>query len=142
AAASDAAAEAPDASPAAAAGDGATVLVVDDEQIVRDVAHDVLESFGYSVLTADDGAPAVACYEEHRGEIDAVLLDLTMPRMDGVEACRKIRRLDPRARIILMTGYDEQRARQHFDGEGLAAFIQKPFNPAQLIEVLRRVLET
>ncbi|RMH19437.1 MAG: response regulator, partial [Acidobacteria bacterium] len=119
---------------------GGMILVVDNEKIVRDVATSILKSHGYSVLTADDGAPAVALYRQRREEVGAVLLDLTMPHMDGREALREIRRFDPQAQVILMTGHLEQDVLSGFADAGLAAFIQKPFRPDELIGTVRRVL--
>ena len=117
-----------------------TVLVVDDEETVCNVAEQMLERFGFNVLTAFDGGEALKVFRESGGEIVCVLLDLTMPFMDGEEAFREMRRLHPGVRVILCSGYNEQDAILRFAGKGLAGFIQKPFNMAVLREKLRAAL--
>jgi len=109
-----------------------TVLLVDDEQMIRDVGLRMLERLGFSVLTASDGVEAVDLYVEHREEIVCVLLDLTMPRMDGQERFRRLREFNGDVPIVLMSGFNEQEVRQKFVGRGLAGFVQKPFQRADL----------
>ena len=118
-----------------------TVLVVDDEESVRAIAGALLRSLGFEVITASDGREALARYREGTGTICAVLLDLTMPHMNGVEAFRELRRLDPECRVILTSGYNEQEAIQDFAGKGLAGFVQKPFLRRDLMRAMRKVLE-
>ena len=79
-------------------------------------------------------------YREHTDEIVCVLLDLTMPYMDGEETFRAMQRLHPEVRVILCSGYNEQDATRRFAGKGLAGFIQKPYNMAALREKLTEVL--
>jgi len=122
------------------AGEG-TVLVVDDEEGVRNVAAGLLGSMGFDVLTAGDGLQALDCYRECPVPIRAVLMDLTMPHLDGVETFRELRRLDPACRVVLTSGYNQQEASQEFIGKGLAAFVQKPFLRADLVRALRQALE-
>jgi CheY-like chemotaxis protein len=123
------------------AGGGGTILVIDDEEEVRDAARAILERFGYRVLEASDGEDGVERYREHAGEIDAVLLDLSMPRMDGVEVFREIRQIRSDARVLLSSGYGEREAVHRLSGQGLAGFIPKPFRAVTLVEKLRRALE-
>jgi signal transduction histidine kinase/ActR/RegA family two-component response regulator len=118
-----------------------TVLVADDEETVCAVVKKMLELMGFSVLTAPDGREALKVFREHADEIVCVLLDLTMPHMDGEEAFRTMRRLHPGITVILCSGYNEQDATQRFAGKGLAGFIQKPYNMAALREKLVDVLE-
>ena len=117
-----------------------TVLVADDEETVCAVGKQMLELMGFSVLTATDGREALEVYREHIAEIICVLLDLTMPHMDGEEAFLAMRRLHPDVTVILCSGYNEQDATQRFTGKGLAGFIQKPYNMDALREKLREVL--
>ena len=121
-------------------GDG-TILVVDDEEGVRTAASDLLRSMGFQVVTACDGQEALDRFRESPVPIRAVLMDLTMPHMDGVEAFRGLRRLDPQCRVVLTSGYNEQEAIQEFLGKGLAGFVQKPFLRADLLRAMRRALE-
>jgi len=128
--------------PAAADWRGAgTVLVVDDEPLVRDVAEAMLRRSGLEVVTAADGDEAVRVYAADPDRFALVLLDLTMPRMSGVEVFRQIRAIRPSAAIVLMSGYSEDEAAGRFTGKGLAGFVEKPFSPADLSETMRRVLE-
>ncbi len=117
-----------------------TVLVVDDEESVRRVAGSMLEHEGFDVVSAADGVEALSIYRERRHEIRIVLLDMTMPRMDGEETFRELRALDPDVRVILTSGYNEQDATSRFVGAGLAGFIQKPFTLDDLRTRLREAL--
>jgi PAS domain S-box-containing protein len=103
------------------------VLVVDDERIVRQVCTDLLEFFGFSVITADDGQAGVDALQAYAGQVDLVLLDLSMPRLDGLEAFHLMREIAPQVPVVLSSGYDEKDALRQFAGEGLAGFIQKPY---------------
>ncbi|MCE1204808.1 MAG: CHASE domain-containing protein [Holophagaceae bacterium] len=119
-----------------------TVLVVDDEEAVRLVAADMIRSMGFEVVVAEDGVQALTRFRECPVPICAVLMDLTMPHMDGLETFRELRRLDPACRVVLTSGYNEQEAIQDFLGKGLAAFVQKPFLRDDLLKALRRALES
>ncbi|MCG6926116.1 MAG: PAS domain-containing protein [Acidobacteria bacterium] len=117
-----------------------TVLVVDDEEVVREVTREMLERDGLEVLTAGDGAEAIEVFRERQGQIVLILLDMTMPRMDGEETFRELRRLDPDVRVILMSGYNEQDTTSRFVGKRLAGFLQKPFTLQDLEARLRAAL--
>ena len=119
----------------------ATVLVADDEEPVRSVAKAVLRRSGFTVLTASDGWEALEVFRAHRDAIDAVLLDLTMPRLGGAEVLRDIRRERADVPVILSSGYDEQDALAHFPGAGLAGFIQKPYRADDLLVKVRQALD-
>jgi len=118
-----------------------TVLVADDEPAVLQVAKMTLEMAGFSVLEAKDGQEAVNLFRERADEIVAVLLDMTMPRMSGEQAYSELRRLRPNVAVILSSGFNEQDATSRLAGKGFAAFIQKPYRPAELVEQLRQVLQ-
>ena len=117
-----------------------TVLVVDDEEVVREVTKELLERIGLDVLTAADGVEAIEVFCEHRERIVLVLLDMTMPRMDGEETFRELRQLDSQVHVILTSGYNEQDATNRFVGERLAGFLQKPFTMQDLESKLRAAL--
>lgn len=137
AAVADAAAKPVAIAPAPSAGDGqASILVVDDEDMVRAASTRLLERLGHRVFAARDGFEAVETYREHRGEIDCVLLDLTMPRMDGAAALDALRQFDPEVRVILCSGYSEHEIERRFAGKGVAAVLHKPF----LLDDLRGAL--
>ncbi len=113
-----------------------TVLVVDDEASVLGVTCKMLSRLGYELLTAKDGQEAVALYRERGAGISLVLLDLTMPRMNGEEAFVQLRRINPQVRVVLASGYDEHDLAARFEGRGLAGCIQKPYTMQKLAAVL------
>ena len=117
------------------------ILVVDDEETVRIATKMMLEKLGFTVLTAQDGRDALEVFRGRVDEIVAVLLDLTMPRLDGEETFRELRRIRPDVRVILSSGYNEQETTDRFAGKGLAGFLQKPYRVRQLAEKVRQVLE-
>jgi signal transduction histidine kinase len=116
------------------------VLVVDDEEGVRKVVKMILEEYGFTILTANDGWEALETFKAHAAEIVAVILDLTMPRLDGLKAFQELRRLRPDVKVILTSGYSEEEAVSRFVGEGLAGFIQKPYNAVGLLEKMKQIV--
>jgi len=131
----------PEAPPAAERWCGSgVVLLADDEEMVRSVAKRMLERLGYRVLLASDGAEVVELYRSHTGEIDCVILDLTMPRRDGIEALDEIRAIGGEARIVLSSGYSEHELSRRYCDRGFSAFLEKPYDMLTLGEKLRKVL--
>ncbi len=117
-----------------------TVLVVDDEETVRKMAALMLGHMGFETITAADGMEAVDVYKRKRGKIVVVLLDMTMPRMDGRACFEALRCIDREVRVILSSGYSEQEAVNRFASRGPAAFLQKPYTLAALRATMRDVL--
>ncbi len=117
------------------------LLVVDDEEMIRDTARMILEAVGFEVALAADGREAVEIFRARSEEIRAVLLDMTMPHMGGEETFTELRRIRGDVRVILSSGYNEQEATNRFAGKGLAGFIQKPYPPQNLVELLRGILD-
>jgi two-component system cell cycle sensor histidine kinase/response regulator CckA len=117
------------------------ILVVDDEEIVREAARTALERYGYKVLAAENGREAIEIFRPRAGEISAVLLDMTMPVMSGEETFEKLTAIRPGVRVIVSSGYNEMEALRRFSGTGISAFIQKPYTAAQLAGRLKAVLE-
>ena len=117
-----------------------TILVVDDESGLRNLARAVLENAGFTVLTACDGGDAIRVFRRHAGEVVAILLDLTMPVMNGDEAAAELGRIRAGVPIILSSGYSEREMAGRFAGKGLAGFLQKPYEPAALIAALQMAL--
>ena len=115
-----------------------TVLVVDDEKMVRDLTCEMLEYFGFRAVVAADGSEAVKVFSEWADKITLVILDLTMPKMDGLATFNKLRTLNPGVKVLLASGFSEQEATRRFSGQGLAGFLQKPYS----MDLLRRELET
>jgi two-component system, cell cycle sensor histidine kinase and response regulator CckA len=117
------------------------ILVVDDEPMVRNAASATLTAAGYDILTARDGVEAVECYRKHRKHIDGVLLDLSMPKMGGLEALARMREIDPDVRVLLCSGYVQS---DPMDAEIRlgAPLLPKPYRLAQLLHDIHRLLET
>ncbi len=113
------------------------ILVADDEETVRAVVARLLESLGFTVTVAADGREAVRIFEADPKAFVMVVIDLTMPHLDGTEAFAHMRRLQPAVRVLLMSGFSEQDATVTFAGKGLAGFIQKPFELANLRQKIR-----
>jgi len=124
----------------ASLGGTGTILVIDDEEIVRHPAKAALERFGYEVVLAEDGRQGVEAFRRMADRISVVLLDMTMPVMSGEEAFRELRMIRSDIKVILSSGYNEVEAIRHFAGKGLAGFIQKPYTSARLAEAVRSVL--
>jgi len=118
-----------------------TVLLVDDEDTVRTVGRRVLETLGFEVLTAEDGHKGLQTFKQHTDHIRLVLLDMTMPHMDGAETFREIRALSPNLPVLLISGYDKDEAIARFTEDGLAGFIHKPFTIASMRNGIRKALE-
>lgn len=118
-----------------------TLLVVDDEEAVRELAVELLEDLGLTTVTAADGLEALQAYRRHADSIDGVLLDLTMPRMDGAATLRELRILDPDLPVILSSGYSQEAIDDRFGQDEVQAFIQKPYTAQALAAVLATALE-
>ena len=117
-----------------------TILIVDDEETIRAVGKSMLEKVGFTVLTACDGREGVEVFSQHADEIRVVLLDMTMPHLNGEEAFREMRRIREDVRVILSSGYNEVDATGRFAGKGLAGFIQKPYPIEALVGKLAAIL--
>ncbi len=117
-----------------------TVLVVDDEPTIRATAGAMFESLGFKVLEAADGIEAVECYKARGKDILLVLLDLTMPRMDGKAAFQSIYKLNPLAKVILSSGYNQNEAMPPFTEEAPIFFLKKPYQYKDLRIVLEKIL--
>lgn len=118
----------------------ATVLVVDDDEGVRELAEVTFQRAGLRVLLARDGREGLALFRRHADEIQAVVLDRTMPTISGDTVFEEIRRTRPNTAIVLISGYSEDRAIAQI-GKHLDAFLQKPFEPSALLDTVRRVIE-
>jgi CheY-like chemotaxis protein len=137
--AADSAPESPTPLPADVGGGRETVMLVEDEQIVREVVRQMLERQGYEVLVAGDGAEALGLAEQHDGAIDVLATDVVMPRMNGRELADRLLPLRPGLRVLFMSGYTEDPA--VWDGlEAREAFLQKPFTAGDLNASLRGLL--
>jgi CheY-like chemotaxis protein len=116
-----------------------TVLIVDDEEVIRLLCTAMVEQLGYQPLCAVDGLDGVEKFRANATRIACVILDLTMPRMDGMTALIEMRRIKPDVKVILSSGYDAQEATQRFVGHGVAGFLQKPYRLEALQAMMERV---
>jgi CheY-like chemotaxis protein len=120
---------------------GGTVLLVDDEEDVRRTAGAMLESLGFEVLEAEDGVDALQAFRRHVDRIDLVLLDLTMPRLDGARTLRRLRAMKPGVRVVVSSGYAADEVRERF-ARGLppAGYLHKPYGIDELRTALKSAL--
>ncbi|MBS0201272.1 MAG: PAS domain S-box protein [Planctomycetes bacterium] len=123
-------------------GRGRTILLVDDEVFIIQMTASVLEASGYRVITARDGAAAVSLYEQHRDEVDVILLDMMMPGLDGLQTLDGIRRIDPEVPVIACSGLRTAQREMDALERGARLFIPKPYTEEQLLRALEDVLES
>ena len=116
------------------------ILVVDDEELVRNMARSTLDRYGYTVEVASDGNDAVEKFGARPGAFAAVLLDLTMPNLNGEDALRSIRRIHPHIPVVLSSGFTESEALKRFVDLGLSGFLQKPYTAGALARKMKQAL--
>jgi signal transduction histidine kinase len=119
-----------------------TILIAEDEPMVRTIYHRILGGAGYRLLTACDGHEAWEIFLSNRGEIDLLLLDVVMPRRNGRELYQDIQLLEPEIPVIFCSGYDPEGSHLRFTGEKGYQFLQKPFEPNLLLETVRQALDS
>ncbi|MDQ6957611.1 MAG: response regulator [Mariprofundaceae bacterium] len=122
-------------------GQGETILIADDEELVREAACEVLSKIGYKVKTVVNGEDAVQCLQEFKDDIDLALLDLIMPRMGGMDAAKRMREIRPDLPIIFVTGYDMNDSLDHRLHMDHADVITKPFRVSVLSQLIRRTMK-
>ena len=117
-----------------------TILVVDDAAMIRFLSQEALELAGYQVLTADSGTAALALFQEHHHEIGCVLLDLSMPGMDGIQTFEALQQIKPDTKVLLVSGYHPDALRLQYGEKGFRGFLKKPFQLSVLYEKVERLL--
>jgi DNA-binding NtrC family response regulator len=122
-------------------GASGAVLIIDDEDVVRRAARATLEHYGFTVFEASDGQDGADLFSRLHDRISAVLLDLTMPRMDGRELWNYIRRIRPDMSVLISSGFEQSDAMKHFAADPALHFIQKPYTAEALGRKIMRVLE-
>ncbi|MBU2515789.1 response regulator [bacterium] len=116
------------------------ILVVDDEEIVRSLAEEILEECGYTIITAENGLQAVEIFREKQAEIKLVVLDLIMPKMSGNEAYKKIKKIDPKVKVLLVSGFKQDDRIQTVLDMGITGFLQKPYDLYALANAVKKCL--
>ena len=117
-----------------------TVLVIDDEDMLRLAVAKMLRRKGFSVLEAGDGASGVDLFREHSEVVDVVLLDVTLPAMSGGEVLATLRKMRPAVKVILTTAYGPEKARAAVGSEQSWLYIRKPFQIRELLDLLQKAL--
>jgi CheY-like chemotaxis protein len=130
----------PDPAPRMALQGSGVVLVVDDEEVVREAAKKALERLGYTVLLADGGPAAIDVFRRYPTEITLVVLDLSMPCMSGEETLPELRKIRPEARIIISSGYSESEIMTLFRGQPISGYLQKPYTATGIAEKVKLAL--
>jgi CheY-like chemotaxis protein len=118
-----------------------TVLLVDDEEAIRQVGRELLEAMGYRVLLASNGEEAIELYGSHNKDIDLVLLDIVMPQMGGGETYEKMKQINPDVKVLLLSGYSIDGEATEILERGCNGFIQKPFTMKELSGKIREIVE-
>jgi len=117
------------------------ILLVDDDAKILSLGQEILEHLGHKVLTAPDGDRALALYEERRDAIRLVVLDFLLPRQDGYQILCRLQQLNPEVKVIMASGFFDQREIEKFRQAGVAGLIHKPFRARALEEEIKKALE-
>jgi CheY-like chemotaxis protein len=123
-------------------GERELVMIVDDEDLVTILAQRVLTDEGYRIVTAKDGFQAIEIYRKLKEQISLIILDFTMPIMDGADVFAEILQINPKAPVVLSSGFAEQERLRSMLARGLRGFIPKPYTQQKLLTQIRSVLDT
>jgi PAS domain S-box-containing protein len=118
-----------------------TILLVDDEEFIRELMVDVLGQAGYTVLTAGNGEQALEVYRREQAQIDLIILDLIMPGMGGSKCLEELLKIGSQARVLIASGYSPDASTKGALETGAAGFINKPYDTKQLLELVRKILD-
>ncbi len=118
-----------------------TILIVDDHESIWDFLIEALQNLGYSVILAENGLDAVEIYRENPKQIDLVLLDMIMPELNGYEAFKQIREIDPEAKVLLSSGFVGGEEVQELLDNGAKGFLAKPHRIPAIAAEIRRILD-
>ena len=122
-------------------GGSETILLTDDESFVRDLGKELLENFGYTVMTAQDGVEALETYRQNRDKIDLLILDLSMPKKSGRETLRELLEFDSEVKVIVSSGFDKTGPVKSLLDMGAKTFVQKPYRLDKMLTEVRKVLD-
>ena len=117
------------------------IMVVDDEEVIRNMVKDFLSDKGYEIILASNGTEALDKFRQNEGKVDLVLLDMVLPEKSGMEILEDLRQINPRVKTILTSGYDRNITENNLD-EDITSFLQKPFRIATLINKITELMGT
>jgi len=118
-----------------------TILLVEDEEALRDMVRLILKSKGYKVITAQDGSEAIKQYTMHKDEIDIVLTDMGLPDMTGLDAYKKMKKIKSKVKAVFASGFFEPDIKSSIMKAGAKGFVQKPYSQDEILLILRKVLD-
>lgn len=119
-----------------------TILVIDDEEMIRDIAHDMLNHIGYNILTAADGEKAIEIFKEKNESIDLILVDLIMPRMNGIICIQKLKEINSEVPIVVASGISEVSKKKSVMEMGAHGYLEKPYSIKSLKEICMSVFDS
>jgi CheY-like chemotaxis protein len=122
-------------------GGNETLLLVEDEELVRDLGREILTGFGYEVIIAENGKLALDIFQEQKNRISLVILDLIMPEMDGRRCLKEILQMDRNARVLIASGYSEDMSLEDSIMASAKGFIRKPYDMRTLLQTVRKILD-
>jgi CheY-like chemotaxis protein len=118
-----------------------TILVIEDEEDLRELLTSMLHDYGYSILVARDGLEALERYRRHRQNIELIITDMDLPKLNGAAVSQAILNDNPDARIILISGFLEAALKESILASGVREFVAKPYTMAQMLQIIRKVLD-
>ncbi|NMG11824.1 hybrid sensor histidine kinase/response regulator [Brasilonema sp. UFV-L1] len=121
-------------------GNGELILFVDDELAIQEISKTLLSTHNYKVITASDGIEAIALYVEHQEQIQAVVTDIMMPSLDGMNTIRALQKINPSVKIVAISGLSSNKRVAQMSGIGVQAFLSKPYTMQELLKTLHSVL--
>ena len=125
-----------------AVGGTETILLIDDEKMIIEVGRRMIESLGYAVVAVGKGDEALTLYRKRHDHIDLIILDMIMPHMGGKEVFNRIKEINPKAKVLLSSGYSLNGQAQEIMAQGCNGFIQKPFDTVELSSKIREILDS
>lgn len=117
------------------------ILLVEDEEMLRELAKMSLKGSGYRVMTASEGEEAIRIYKVHHNEIDLVLSDMGLPKLDGYSIFKELKKINPTVKFVLASGYIDPAQKSEILKSGVKEFIQKPYAPNDMLKRIRNVLD-
>jgi DNA-binding NtrC family response regulator len=121
-------------------GEGQSILVIDDEQMIREMARDMLNLLGFKVVLAASGIEGLEAYKKHNAEISVVILDLLMPEMNGKTCFEKLKVVDPGVKVIIASGMGEIEKKKELEEMGIVAYLEKPYRLEHMTDKIRKAM--